>query len=156
MIENVQKNYRNDEDVLRETEINPSEEKRVKDSRLLYELSKLKESSMQAIENIEDFSEYKQYMHIEREVEKRLKKVLDESSKSPFASLVLLCGSVGDGKSHLLGRFRYYESEMMENFKIHNDATESFEPNQSSLDTLNRVLSGFRDENIAHSREKMF
>lgn len=155
MIENVQKNYRNDEDVLRETEINPSEEKRVKDSRLLYELSKLKESSMQAIENIEDFSEYKQYMHIEREVEKRLKKVLDESSKSPFASLVLLCGSVGDGKSHLLGRFRYYESEMMENFKIHNDATESFEPNQSSLDTLNRVLSGFRDENIAHSREKM-
>lgn len=155
MIENVQNNYGIDEDVFRDTEINPVEEKRIKDSYLLYELSKLKESSMQAIENIEEFSEYKQYMHIEREVEKKLNQVLVESGGSPFSSLVLLCGSVGDGKSHLLGRFRYYEPELMEKFKIHNDATESFEPNQSSLDTLDRVLSGFRDENIANSEEKM-
>ena len=38
---------------------------------------------------------------------------------------------------------------------IHNDATESHNPNDSSNDTLHKVLEGFRDENIKNSTDKI-
>ena len=44
------------------------------------ELRKLKESSKEAIEGIESFSKFKEYMHIEREVEKELKKKVESAN----------------------------------------------------------------------------
>ena len=40
-------------------------------------------------------------------------------------------------------------------FIIHNDATESHNPSESSNDTLHKVLEGFRDENIESSTDKI-
>lgn len=128
---------------------------KINGSRLIYELSKLRESSVHAVENIEEFSEYKQYLHVEREVEKNLREVLNEVSESSLPTLILLSGSVGDGKSHLLGRLRHQIPEMMSKFKVHNDATESFNPNQNSLETLDIVLSSFRDEIIGRNSDKL-
>ena len=42
----------------------------------------------------------------------------------------------------------------MNNFTLHNDATESLEPNKTSMDTLNEVLDEFSDEKIEQSNEK--
>ena len=42
------------------------------------------------------------YMHVERTIQLELEKLLIDVKKDGKPSLILLCGSVGDGKSHLL------------------------------------------------------
>lgn len=69
----------------------------------------------------------------------------------------MLCGSVGDGKSHLLAYLKTNYPEFFENgkFNVHNDATESFDPTKNEIDTLAEVLSSFNDDNIDRSYEKL-
>ncbi|EEL22912.1 DNA phosphorothioation-dependent restriction protein DptF [Bacillus toyonensis] len=113
---------------------------------LISELSKLKESSKEAVENIESFNRFKQYMHIKREVEDKLKELVEKSIASPTNHLILVCGSVGDGKSHILSYLKSQNPEICEHFYIHNDATESNAPDKTSMDTLFEVLKDFSDE----------
>lgn len=44
---------------------------------------------------------------------------------------------------------------MISQFRIHNDATESFDPQKNSIDTLADVLEAFSDEKIATSHDKL-
>ena len=121
---------------------------------LIDELKKLKESSKEAVENITNFSEFKKYMHVNRNVQDELFNIIDKSSKSNSSKLILVCGGVGDGKSHIISYFKNNYPDMMSEFEIHNDATESFEPGKTSIDTLNDVLKDFNDEKILHSNKK--
>lgn len=121
---------------------------------LIDELKKLKESSKEAVENITNFSEFKKYMHVKRNVEDELFNIINESSKSNNSKLILVCGGVGDGKSHLISYFKSKYPEMMSKFEIHNDATESFEPGNTSIDTLNDVLEKFNDDNVGNSNKR--
>ena len=121
---------------------------------LIDELKKLKESSKEAVENITNFSEFKKYMHVKRNVQDELFNIIDKSSKSNSSKLILVCGGVGDGKSHIISYFKNNYPDMMSEFEIHNDATESFEPGKTSIDTLNDVLKDFNDEKILHSNKK--
>lgn len=125
------------------------------ESYLLKELSKLKESSQEAIENPSQFSTFKEYLHIKRSIQDDLEIALKTSITMEQSQLILLCGSVGDGKSHLLSYMKNEHPELMNQFSIHNDATESFDPQKSSLDTLSEVLNPFSDENINSSDEKL-
>ncbi len=122
---------------------------------LIDELKKLKESSKEAVENITSFSEFKNYMHVKRNVQDELFNIIDKSSKSNSSKLILVCGGVGDGKSHIISYFKNNYPNMMLEFDIHNDATESFEPGKTSIDTLNDVLKDFNDDNILHSNKKL-
>lgn len=122
---------------------------------LIDELKKLKESSKEAVENITSFSEFKNYMHVKRNVQDELFNIIEKSSKSNTAKLILVCGGVGDGKSHIISYFKNNYPDMMAKFEIHNDATESFEPGKTSIDTLNDVLKDFNDDNILHSNKKL-
>jgi DNA phosphorothioation-dependent restriction protein DptF len=124
-------------------------------SHLFNELLKLKESSAFAVENINEFSDYKKYMHIDRPIQERLKNILIESNIQNGATLVLLCGSVGDGKSHLLSYFKEHEKALLSRFSIHNDATESFSPEKTSIETLREELRDFSDSRIKDSNTKM-
>ena len=121
---------------------------------LIDELKKLKGSSKEAVENITNFSEFKKYMHVKRNVQDELFNIIDKSSKSNSSKLILVCGGVGDGKSHIISYFKNNYPDMMSEFEIHNDATESFEPGKTSIDTLNDVLKDFNDEKILHSNKK--
>ena len=122
---------------------------------LIDELKKLKESSKEAVENITSFSEFKNYMHVKRNVQDELFNIIEKSSKSDSSKLILVCGGVGDGKSHIISYFKNNYLDMMSEFEIHNDATESFEPGKTSIDTLNDVLKDFNDDNILHSNKKL-
>ncbi|WP_300262348.1 DNA phosphorothioation-dependent restriction protein DptF [Clostridium sp.] len=121
---------------------------------LIDELAKLKESSKEAVEGLNSFSDFKKYMHIERNVQSKLEELIINVSKSDNSQLILVCGSVGDGKSHLISYFKDKYPEVISKFKLHNDATESLEPNQTSMDTLNNVLDEFSDEKIDLSNQK--
>ena len=124
-------------------------------SRLLFQLNRLRESSQDAVEGYKGLSDFKKYMHISRPIEEHLEKYLMECSEASNSQLILLCGSVGDGKSHLISHLSTKYPELMNQFKIHNDATESFDPKKNSLDTLAEVLEAFSDDQIETSNEKL-
>ncbi|WP_102027748.1 DNA phosphorothioation-dependent restriction protein DptF [Salirhabdus sp. Marseille-P4669] len=123
-------------------------------SRLLYQLNKLRESSQDAVEGYKGLSAFKKYLHVKRPIEEKLENHVHNSVNESGSKLIFLCGSVGDGKSHLLAHLSSTMPDIMDQFKIHNDATESFDPKKNSLDTLAEVLSAFSDENIDSSNEK--
>ena len=129
--------------------------KQVKKECLIQELSKLKESSKEAVEGLNTFSKFKTYMHVNRDVQDELQQIILESDQEKSAQLILVCGSVGDGKSHIISYFKNKYPDVINNFTLHNDATESLEPNKTSMDTLNDVLDNFSDEKIETSSEKL-
>ena len=135
--------------------INPNMEfSKLNGSFLLNELSKLKDSSHEAVEGYESLSKFKKYLHVKREIENEFLEKLKEVKDKPSSQLVMLCGSVGDGKSHLIAYLNSEHPEVMSKFKIHNDATESFDPDKTAIDTLAKVLTAFDDNHIDYSNEK--
>lgn len=120
---------------------------------LIEELQKLKESSKEAVENLNGFSAFKKYMHVKRIVQNELEQLIVNARQMESGQLILVCGSVGDGKSHLLS----YLSEKGEltGFSLYNDATESFDPEKDAIDTLNDELDEFSDEKIDTTTKKM-
>lgn len=123
-------------------------------SYLLNELSKLNISSAESVECENDLTQFKNYIHVDRSIQREfieeLERVVDEDS----SHLVMLCGSVGDGKSHLLAYLKTNHPELYNKFTIHGDATESHFTQKNAEDTLAEVLSSFDDENINDSFEK--
>lgn len=121
------------------------------------ELQKLKESSRYAIANgvNADMDKFKKYLHVEREVELHLTNIIKESSTLRGPQLILVCGNVGDGKSHILSYLRNSIPEEIEKFHTHNDATESHNPTETSNETLYKLLDGFKDVNIDTSTTKI-
>ena len=119
---------------------------------IVFELSKLKESSKEAVADASSKNEdaFKLYLHIERQVELDLKNIILASANTSGSSLVLLCGNVGDGKSHLLSKLHQEPliASCLGQFQMHNDATESFSPDQTCIDTLCHILEPFSDENL--------
>lgn len=110
-------------------------------------LGKLKKSSAESVDNEKEFSEFKEYMHVERVVQNDLEKVINSAKISKKKSLILVCGNVGDGKSHLISYLKN-KKNMLNDFIIHNDATESYGRNQTEKQALAKVISEFSDENI--------
>ncbi len=116
--------------------------------RFLDELNRLRKSSSDSIDNIEKFDDFKRYMHVTRNVEEDLKEILVSVNNSGKKTLILLCGSAGDGKSHLLSYLKN-EERVLDDYSVYNDATESSAPSKTAIDTLNEVLTDFSDVNIA-------
>ncbi|MGR9049739.1 DNA phosphorothioation-dependent restriction protein DptF [Halobacillus faecis] len=124
-------------------------------SYLLKELKKLQESSQEAVESPEEFSKLKGYMHIDRKIQKDLELILEQEKTKQGPSLILLSGSVGDGKSHLLSYLRKNENELLSDYRLYNDATESFDPKKSAIQTLSEELEGFSDQMIDQSNDRI-
>ncbi|WP_313529200.1 DNA phosphorothioation-dependent restriction protein DptF [Sphingobacterium multivorum] len=121
------------------------------------ELKKLRESSKYAVAdgNLDNLDSFKQYLHIERPVEQKLKEIIVNASTCSNGQLILVCGNVGDGKSHILSYLHGVIGDEIGQFIIHNDATESHNPNETSNDTLCRLLSGFKDDSINSTKDKI-
>lgn len=119
-------------------------------------LGKLRESSRHAIIDGETstLDDFKKNLHVEREVERQLRNLISEASKSDKAQLILICGNVGDGKSHMLSHLRGEIPDSFSHFSVHNDATEAFNPSESFEDTLEKVLNDFKDSNMGKSQQK--
>lgn len=119
-------------------------------------LKKCKQSSKEAVENLESFSDFKKYMHIQRPVEIELEQHINEAHTSPEARLILVCGGVGDGKSHILSYLQNKLSFLKDKsiFYLHNDATESFSPRKTSIETLASVLQSFSDQGLEAGENK--
>lgn len=114
------------------------------------ELSKLRKLSMESVENTASFDAFKKYLHVLRPVEVELRELIIKVNAVNTKTLILLCGSAGDGKSHLISYLRNADSEhLLDTFELYNDATESSAPQLTSIDTLAEKLAPFNDENYA-------
>ena len=122
---------------------------------LIDELRKLKESSKEAVEGLDSFDDFKEYMHIHRDVEEIFSNFLIQSASNSKSQLVLLCGGVGVGKSHIVSHQKNHNPELISKFDLHNDATESFKPKGTAMETLNQVLDDFSDEKLQRSHKKL-
>ena len=115
--------------------------------KLVDELNRLRKSSRDSIDGIGDFGDFKKYTHISRNVEEELIEILHKIEVSGRKSLVLLCGSAGDGKSHLLSYLKN-DLKLLDNYVVYNDATESSAPSKTAIETLSEALQGFSDKNL--------
>ena len=109
---------------------------------LIDTLKVLRGSSKEAVENINVFQPFKKYMHIKRNIQDELMNIIQQTNMSTHKQLILVCGSVGDGKSHILSYLKH-EMKVLEQFYLHNDATESISPDMTSIETLDKVLNEF-------------
>ncbi|AMO86772.1 type I restriction enzyme EcoKI subunit R [Solibacillus isronensis B3W22] len=124
------------------------------DNYLVREIGKLRISAAEAVENASSFSAFKNYLHVNRPIQEKVEEILQSRFKQD-SNLILLSGSVGDGKSHLLAYLNQHLNNMMGQYKVFNDATESFSPSKTALETLEEILKGFSDQHIHESNEKV-
>ncbi len=117
--------------------------------KFIEKFNKLKKSSSDSIDNILSFDDFRKYMHVIRDTEIDLKAILTAVNSSDKKTLVLLCGSAGDGKSHLLSYLKNSDSDnLLDGYKVFNDATESNAPDKTAVETLCMRLEDFNDDNI--------
>lgn len=128
---------------------------KLKGSYLLNEISKLSSKAKEGVESYKGLNPFKKYLHVERSIQQELIEMIKEAKDSEESQLVLLCGSVGDGKSHLLAYLNEEHSELLSDFYIHNDATESHDPKLTATETLDNLLDCFNDERIDNSNKKI-
>ena len=102
-------------------------------------LSILSKSSPFAVstERIESdlLSSYKDHIYIKTDIEKDFYSLLTSSKAS---DVIFLCGSSGDGKSEILTR---YSQQFKATKDFHLDATHSFSPNETAIQTLDERFS---------------
>ncbi|MCF6259260.1 MAG: DNA phosphorothioation-dependent restriction protein DptF [Gammaproteobacteria bacterium] len=82
-----------------------------------------------------ELNEIKSHLYIETEIERAFGSKLSQLRKNDF---LFLCGSSGDGKSEILTR---YKSKYNEAIDFHLDATHSFEPQSTAIETLDKLFS---------------
>ncbi|WP_375105967.1 DNA phosphorothioation-dependent restriction protein DptF [Lysinibacillus fusiformis] len=119
------------------------------------EINRLNIASAEAVENAHSFSGFKKYLHIKRPIQRKIEEILEQRTSKEESNLILLCGSVGDGKSHLLAYLNEEKKEWISQYTVFNDATESFSPSKTALETLEELLQNFSDQKLNESTEKI-
>ncbi len=140
------------EDIIIESIIN---DRKLDEKCLVKELTRLKQSLKEDEDVIGEFSPFKRYMHVERDDQKKVEELIFKANDSANAQLILVCGSAGDEKAHIISYVNYNYPDIMKNYTLHNDITESLRPNKISMDTLNEVLDSFSDEKIKNNNKKL-
>ena len=112
----------------------------------------LSQHSVDSVQNGYKFTNWDKYMHVDRPIESRLKEKMDEIDKAG-GGIVLLVGSAGDGKSHLISRIKQMSDWGDGSF--YNDATASSSPQKTAIDTLKEALVEYKDENLYKTCKKL-
>ncbi|WP_204256323.1 DNA phosphorothioation-dependent restriction protein DptF [Mammaliicoccus sciuri] len=100
-------------------------------------------SSRESIVNTEEFNYFNEYLHVHRPIEDYLQQAL-EDLKSNESGIILLVGTVGDGKSHLLSYFNKNKHDLLTDIYIYNDATESDNSYKTAVETLSEKLEAYQ------------
>lgn len=112
----------------------------------------LSQHSVYSVQNGMGFTDWDEYMHIDRPVETKLMAKMDEID-NVGGGIILLVGSAGDGKSHLISRIKRMSD--WEERCFYNDATASSSPQKTAIDTLKEALVPFNNSNISSTSEKL-
>lgn len=112
----------------------------------------LSQHSVDSVQNGMALTNWDEYMHVDRPIESKLMEKMDEIDKTG-GGIVLLIGSAGDGKSHLISRIKQMSDWGDGSF--YNDATASSSPKKTAIDTLKVALVDFKDTNLYSTNKKL-
>ncbi|MDO6562645.1 DNA phosphorothioation-dependent restriction protein DptF [Amphritea sp. 1_MG-2023] len=103
-------------------------------------LSILSKSSPYAVTTVSElagteFDELKKCLYVKTEIEEAFEAKL---AKIKSGEILFLCGSSGDGKSEILTKYKKKNEQYID---FHLDATHSFKPDMSAIDTLDKVFA---------------
>lgn len=118
-------------------------------------LNMLSGQSSTAIVDDKHLNRVQEYLHVDRgNLEQDFHDVLMQFNNQR-GKLAFLVGNVGDGKSHLIGymKSQYPDIFSLNKINIHYDATESFDPQKTAMDTLMELLQTFSDNYVENNRE---
>lgn len=117
--------------------------------KFISELRRLSKLSAEAVQNLDSFDPIKKYLHVTRRTETDFKDLMQSISTISHKQLILVCGSAGDGKSHLLSHLKYNDPQgILTDYEIINDATESNAPRETAIETLAGRIAAFRDDRL--------
>lgn len=107
-------------------------------------LSALSKSSPYAVTtnlraDFPEFDALKKYLFVETDIEREFRKRIQSLEPN---QILFLCGSSGDGKSEIMTRYNRQYSECID---FHLDATHSFHPKMTAIDTLDKVFSKHKE-----------
>ena len=107
-------------------------------------LDTLSRSSAQAVKTLGNASGnvVKEYLYIETSIETAFLEAI-KLATSP-EKIIFLCGSSGDGKSEILTR---YYNKYSDQLAFHLDATHSFQPDMTAIETLDETFSKHKNKN---------
>lgn len=112
----------------------------------------LSQHSVDSVQNGKAFTNWDEYMHVGRPIESKLMERMDEIDKAG-GGIILLVGSAGDGKSHLISRIKQMSDWGDGSF--YNDATASSSPKKTAIDTLKEALVEYKDDNLYETSKKL-
>lgn len=121
-------------------------------TRLKEAFLRLSQHSVDSVQNGIAFTNWDEYMHVDRPIESKLMEKMDEIDKAG-GGIILLIGSAGDGKSHLISRIKQMSD--WEDGSFYNDATASSSPKKTAIDTLKVALVDFKDTNLFSTNKKL-
>lgn len=119
----------------------------MEDLNLYHILSALNQCSVESVQSGNGFSAIDRYLHTERPVTDELVDKMIQINNAG-GGIILLVGSAGDGKSHLLSKVKELDQENWPPEAFYNDATASYSPSKTAIDTLKKGLTDFCDNNI--------
>ncbi len=122
----------------------------MEESKLIKVFKRLSQGSKQSVQNGQDLDDFDKYLHVERPIEKAVRKEMDEI-RAQNGGLLLLVGSAGDGKSHMIASLK----KDYPDFKYRNDASESPDPKIEAREYLKQCLEDFNSESIATTNTKL-
>lgn len=122
----------------------------MEDSKLVKTFKRLSQGSKQSVQSGKDLDAFDQYMHVERPIEKAVRRAMDEI-RIQGGGVLFLVGSAGDGKSHMIASLKKEYTD----FKYRNDASESPDPEMEARDYLKKCLEDFSDATIGTTNTKL-
>jgi DNA phosphorothioation-dependent restriction protein DptF len=122
----------------------------MEESKLVKTFKRLSQGSKQSVQNGQDLDAFDKYLHVERPIEKAVRKAMDEI-REQNGGLLLLVGSAGDGKSHMIASLK----KDYPDFKYRNDASESPDPKMEAREYLKQCLEDFNNDLINTTSTKL-
>lgn len=125
----------------------------MEDLKLYHIISTLNQCSVESVQSGNGFTDIDRYLHTERPVtDELLEKMIQIDNAG--GGIILLVGSAGDGKSHLLSKVKEIDPERWPQDSFYNDATASCSPNKTAIETLKEALADFSDINIGSTAKR--
>ena len=118
---------------------------------LIKAFKRLSQGSKQSVQSGQSLDALDKYLHVDRPIDIAVRTEMDNICRIG-GGIVMLVGSAGDGKSHIISTL---QDDYKNVFEFWNDGSESPWPDVEPTEALKIILSDFKDNNINSTNYKL-